>query len=486
MRVEHLIAGKPVRGNSYFETVDPATQDVLAEVARGGAAEVDAAVAAAKAAFPAWSRTPASERARTMRALGELITKHVPELSATETHDTGQPIAQTRKQLVPRAADNFHYFAEICTRVDGHTYPTPTHLNYTLFQPVGVCALISPWNVPFMTATWKVAPCLALGNTAVLKMSELSPLTAARLGELALEAGVPPGVLNVVHGFGSEAGEALVAHPDVRAISFTGSTRTGNRIVRAAGLKKFSMELGGKSPFVVFADADLERALDAAVFMIFSNNGERCTAGSRILVERSLLPEFAARFAERARRIGVGDPMDEKTIVGPMISRDHLDKVRSYIALGREEGATLACGGLDRPELPVAQRAGNYVLPTVFTDVDNRMRIAQEEIFGPVACLIGFADEADAIAQANDVTYGLSSYVWTSDIGKAHRVAAAIEAGMCFVNSQNVRDLRQPFGGTKASGTGREGGTWSFEVFCEPKNVCVSITDHHIPRWGAT
>jgi 5-carboxymethyl-2-hydroxymuconic-semialdehyde dehydrogenase len=222
------------------------------------------------------------------------------------------------------------------------------------------------------------------------------------------------------------------------------------------------------------------------VFMIFSNNGERCTAGSRILVERKVLPEFAARFAERARRIGVGDPMDEKTIVGPMISRDHLDKVRSYIALGREEGATMVCGGLDRPELPATQRAGNYVLPTVFTDVDNRMRIAQEEIFGPVACLIGFTDEADAIAQANDITYGLSSYVWTKDIGKAHRVAAAIEAGMCFVNSQNVRDLRQPFGGTKASGTGREGGTWSFEVFCEPKNVCVSITDHHIPKWGAT
>jgi 5-carboxymethyl-2-hydroxymuconic-semialdehyde dehydrogenase len=486
MRVEHLIGGKPVASRSTFETVDPATQDVLAEVARGGAAEVDAAVAAAKAAFPAWSRTPASDRARLMRRLGDLIAANVPDLAETETRDTGQPLAQTKKQLVPRAADNFHYFAEICTRVDGHTYPTPTHLNYTLFQPVGVCALISPWNVPFMTATWKVAPCLALGNTAVLKMSELSPLTAARLGELALEAGIPAGVLNVVHGYGGEAGEALVGHPDVRAISFTGSTRTGNRIVQTAGLKKFSMELGGKSPFVVFADADLERALDAAVFMIFSNNGERCTAGSRILVERKLLPEFSARFAERARRLKVGDPLDEKTIVGPMISRGHLEKVRSYIALGGEEGATLLCGGLDAPDVPAAQRAGNYVLPTVFGDVDNRMRIAQEEIFGPVACLIGFDGEADAIAQANDVAYGLSSYVWTQDLGRAHRVAAAVEAGMCFVNSQNVRDLRQPFGGTKASGTGREGGTWSFEVFCEPKNVCVSITDHHIPKWGAT
>jgi 5-carboxymethyl-2-hydroxymuconic-semialdehyde dehydrogenase len=485
MRIEHLIDGKRVASRSYFETVDPATQDVLAEVARGGAAEVDAAVAAAQAAFPAWSRAPAVERARLMHRLGELIAAHVPQLSETETRDTGQVISQTRKQLVPRAADNFHYFAEVCTRVDGHTYPTPTHLNYTLFQPVGVCALISPWNVPFMTATWKVAPCLALGNTAVLKMSELSPLTAARLGELALEAGIPAGVLNVVHGYGGEAGEALVAHRGVRAISFTGSTRTGNRIVQTAGLKKFSMELGGKSPFVVFADADFERALDAAVFMIFSNNGERCTAGSRILVERSILAEFSARFVERARRISVGDPLDDKTIVGPMISRAHLEKVRGYIALGGEEGATLLCGGLDAPDLPASQRAGNYVQPTVFGDVDNRMRIAQEEIFGPVACLIGFDDEADAIAQANDIAYGLSSYVWTKDIGRAHRVAAAVEAGMCFVNSQNVRDLRQPFGGTKASGTGREGGSWSFEVFCEPKNVCVSLTDHHIPKWGA-
>jgi 5-carboxymethyl-2-hydroxymuconic-semialdehyde dehydrogenase len=486
--IHHLINGQSVASDARFETLNPATQEVLAEVSAGGEAEVHAAVAAAKAAFPKWAATPAVERAKVMRKLGDLIAKHVPEIAQTETNDCGQVIAQTGKQLIPRAADNFYYFAEMCTRVDGHTYPTPTHLNYTLFHPVGVCALISPWNVPFMTATWKVAPCLAFGNTAVLKMSELSPLTAARLGQLALEAGVPAGVLNIVHGFGKEAGEPLCAHPDVRAISFTGSTATGNRIVQAAGLKKFSMELGGKSPFVIFEDADLDRALDAAVFMIFSNNGERCTAGSRILVQQSIYADFVQRFTERAKRITVGDPLDDTTIVGPMISQAHLAKVRSYIELGPKEGATMLCGGLDRPsyapELPSRVQRGNYVWPTVFADVDNRMKIAQDEIFGPVACLIPFKDEAHAIELANDIQYGLSSYVWTENLGRAHRVAAAIEAGMCFVNSQNVRDLRQPFGGTKASGTGREGGTWSYEVFCEPKNVAVSLGSHHIPHWG--
>jgi 5-carboxymethyl-2-hydroxymuconic-semialdehyde dehydrogenase len=485
MQIQHLIDGAAVRSAEYFETVNPATQEVLAEVARGGEKEIDAAVSAAKAAFPAWAALPAGGRAVLLHRLGDLIAKHVPEIARTETRDTGQVIAQTGGQLVPRSADNFHYFAEMCVRVDGHTYPTPTHLNYTLFHPVGVCALISPWNVPFMTATWKVAPALAFGNTAVLKMSELSPMSAARLGELALEAGIPAGVLNVVHGYGAETGEPLCRHPDVRAISFTGSTATGNRIVKTAGLKKFSMELGGKSPFVVFEDADLPRALDAALFMIFSNNGERCTAGSRILVQKSIYREFVRKFTERAQRIAVGDPLDEKTIIGPMISAAHLQKVRRYIEMGSEEGATLMCGGLDAPPLEGPLKEGNFVKATVFADVENRMRIAQEEIFGPVACLISFTDEADAIAQANDVAYGLSSYVWSENLGRAHRAAAAIEAGMCFVNSQNVRDLRQPFGGTKASGTGREGGTWSYEVFLEPKNVCVSLGAHPIPHWGA-
>jgi 5-carboxymethyl-2-hydroxymuconic-semialdehyde dehydrogenase len=245
------------------------------------------------------------------------------------------------------------------------------------------------------------------------------------------------------------------------------------------------MELGGKSPFIIFDDADQARALDAALFMIFSNNGERCTAGSRILVQKSIYADFVQKFSDRARRIAVGDPLDEKTIIGPMISTNHLEKVRRFIEMGPKEGAILMCGGLDSPPLDGALKKGNFVQATVFAGVDNGMRIAQEEIFGPVACLIPFSDEADAIAKANDIAYGLSSYVWSENLGRAHRVAAAVEAGMCFVNSQNVRDLRQPFGGTKASGVGREGGTWSYEVFLEPKNVCVSLGAHHIPHWGA-
>ena len=482
--IKHLINGRKVDSKESFETTNPATGEVLGEVASGGAAEVDAAVAAARAAFPGWAATPAKERARLMRNVGDLIAKYVPEIAEMETNDCGQVIAQTGKALIPRAADNFYYFAELAQHQHGETYDSDTgHLNYTLWQPVGVCALISPWNVPFMTATWKTAPCLALGNTAVMKMSELSPLTANRLGELITEAGVPPGVFNLVHGFGNTAGEALVSHPDVRAISFTGSTATGNRIVRSAGVKKFSMELGGKSPFVIFDDADYERALDAAIFMIFSANGERCTAGSRIIVQSTIYDKFVADFAARAARLTVGDPLDPHTIIGPMISKDHLKKVNSYIDIGQQEGARLVCGG-GIPDLAERFTGGNWVRPTVFADVDNKMRVAQEEIFGPVACLIPFKTEADAIRIANDTVYGLSSYLWTENTGRVMRVAKAIESGMTFVNSQNVRDLRQPFGGTKASGTGREGNHYSYDVFCEAKNVAVSYGSHHIPRWG--
>ncbi|AJG23055.1 5-carboxymethyl-2-hydroxymuconate semialdehyde dehydrogenase [Cupriavidus basilensis] len=484
--IKHWINGKQVDSKDTFTTWNPATGEEIATVAAGGEAEVNAAVAAAKAAFPKWANTPAKERARIMRRLADLITEHVPHLAALETQDTGLPIAQTGKQLIPRAAENFNFFAEVCVQMNGRTYPVDDQmLNYTLYQPVGVCALISPWNVPFMTATWKVAPCLALGNTAVLKMSELSPLTADQLGMLALEAGVPAGVLNVVQGYGASAGDALVRHPDVRAVSFTGGTATGKRIIERAGLKKFSMELGGKSPVLVFDDADLERALDAALFTIFSINGERCTAGSRIFVQDTVYDDFAGKFAERARRLRVGDPTSEQTHVGAMITQQHWEKVTGYIRLGEQEGATILAGGAERPsDLPAHLRNGNFVQPTVLANVENHMRVAQEEIFGPVACLIPFKGEDDGLAMANDTAYGLASYIWTQDVGKVHRLARGIEAGMVFVNSQNVRDLRQPFGGTKASGTGREGGEFSFEVFAEVKNVCISMGGHHIPRWG--
>ncbi|MEN9905240.1 MAG: 5-carboxymethyl-2-hydroxymuconate semialdehyde dehydrogenase [Pseudomonadota bacterium] len=488
MRIAHLINGQAVAGRDHFESLNPANQQLLATVASGTQADVDAAVAAARAAFPAWAAKPAAQRARILHRLGELITRDAAELARIETADCGQVIAQTGSHLVPRAADSFHHHAELCTRMDGQTFSTPTHLNYTLLQPVGVCALVAPWNVPLLTASAKVAPCLAYGNTAVLKPSELSPMTAARLGELALEAGVPPGVLNIVQGNGIDAGAPLVAHPDVRLVSFTGSTATGNAIVRNAGMKKYSMELGGKSPFIVFEDADFERALDAALVMIFSINGERCTAGSRILVQQSIFDEFVRRFVERARRIPVGDPTDPASVIGPMVSQGHLARVRGYIELGLQEGATLLCGGVDRPDyapaVADAVREGNFVWPTVFADVRPEMRIMREEIFGPVACLLPFRDEAHAIELANDNPYGLSSYVWSENAGRAHRVAAALEAGVCYVNSQSARDPRPPFGGVKASGIGRDGGHWSLETFTEPKNVSVSYGRHAIPRWG--
>jgi len=483
--IRHLINGEWVTSDEVFENYNPATGEAIGEVAAASESQVNEAVQAAKDAFPAWANMPVKKRSKLVEKIGDAIAANVDEISELESTDTGLTISLTRNQLIPRAADNFYYFAEMSRRMNGETYPVDDQmLNFTLYQPAGVCGLISPWNVPFMTGTWKVAPAIALGNTAVLKMSELSPITAHRLGEIVVDVGLPPGVLNIVQGWGHTAGDALVRNPDVRVISFTGGTKTGEMITQRAGLKKLSMELGGKSPVLIFDDADLDRALDASLFTIFSINGERCTAGSRIFVQETIYEDFAAKFAERAKKIKVGDPMDETSQVGALITKEHLAKVTGYVELGQEEGARLLAGGSRPDDLPEHLSGGNFLSPTVLTDVDNSMRCAQEEIFGPVACIIPFKTEADALRMANDNRYGLTAYLWTNDNSRVLRLSRQLEAGMVFVNMQNVRDLRQPFGGVKMSGIGREGGNFSLEAFAEVKNVSVSVGTHHIPKWG--
>jgi 5-carboxymethyl-2-hydroxymuconic-semialdehyde dehydrogenase len=488
--VRHYIGGRWVDSadGATFETLNPATNEPIARVAAGGKAEIDRAVAAARRAFDdgPWRTMPAKERAKALRRVADLIDRRTDDISYLETLDTGLVLGQTRRAQVPRAADNFRFFADMATRMDdGHTFPVDMqYLNYTVRRPVGVAGLITPWNTPFMLETWKVAPCLAAGNTCVMKPSKWSPLSAHLLAEVMQEADLPPGVFNLVQGSGEAAGTPLVEHPDVQLISFTGSTETGRDIVGrgAATLKRFSMELGGKSPVVVFADADLDRALDAAIFGVFSLNGERCTAGSRLLLADEIYDEFVARLVDRVARIKVGDPQDLATEVGPLIHRDHLAKVLGYLDVAREEGATIGAGGV-RPDDPALAR-GNYVRPTVLLGVTNDMRVAQEEIFGPVLAVLRFRDEAEALRIANGVRYGLAAYLWTNDLARAHRFAPEIESGMVWVNSQNVRHLPTPFGGMKWSGIGREGGEYSFEFYCDTKNVCLAIGERHIPQMG--
>jgi 5-carboxymethyl-2-hydroxymuconic-semialdehyde dehydrogenase len=484
--VLHYVDGRhvPSEDGATFETIDPSTNAVLTQVAAGRSADIAAAVAAAWRVLEdgRWPGLVARERARILNRVADAIEARDERIAALETLDAGLPITQARGQAA-RAAENFRFFADVIVTLSEEAFRVgDAQLNYVVRKPAGVAGLITPWNTPFMLETWKLAPCLASGCPCVLKPAEWSPLTANLFPEILEEAGVPPGVVNVVHGIGEEAGAALVEHPDVPLISFTGETATGQTIMRsaAASLKALSMELGGKSPVVVFADSDRERALDAAVFGVFSLNGERCTAGSRVLVERSIYDDFAAAFAARAAGLRVGAPSDPATELGPLIHRDHLARVLSYVELGTREGARLIAGGSQ----PGLLADGNFLEATVFADVRPAMRIFQEEIFGPVVCLTPFDDEAEAVRLANDVRYGLAAYVWTNDLRRGHRVAQAIEAGMVWVNSQNVRDLRTPFGGVKASGVGREGGRHSLDFYCEPQIVHVATEELPVPRLG--
>lgn len=465
-----------------FTTESPVDGSRIADVPRGAPGDVHRAAEAARAAFPGWRDLAGSRRRDLLHAVADGIEARAEEIALLEAWDAGQPVKYMAKAAL-RGAENFRFFADRAESArDGRTLPTETHLNYTTRSPIGPVGVITPWNTPFMLSTWKIAPALAAGCTVVHKPAEWSPVTAQVLAEIVLAAGVPPGVLNVVHGFGEEAGRALTEHPSIRAVAFVGESSTGSAIMRqgSATLKRVHFELGGKNPVIVFDDADLERALDAVVFMIYSLNGERCTSSSRLLVQASIAERFLGALEERVRRIRVGHPLDPATEVGPLIHARHRDKVLSYFAIAREDGATLAVGGtaLEGPG------GGHYVAPTLLTGARGAMRVAQEEIFGPVLTAITFADEAEALALANDVRYGLAGYLWTADVSRALRFSAQLEAGMVWVNSENVRHLPTPFGGVKDSGIGRDGGDYSFDFYMETKNVAIAHARHAITRLG--
>lgn len=484
--IRHYIGGEHTDSADGTElaVAEPVTNQVYTQLAAGGPTDVDRAVAAARSAFVdgPWPTLPARERARVLAAIGDAIEARGDELAAMETFDTGLPIRQARGQAM-RAAENFRFFADMVVTLHEDAFRTPSQVGYVIRVPRGVAGLITPWNVPFMLATWKLAPCLAAGCTVVFKPAELTPLSATLLPGIMADAGVPDGVFNMVHGVGEVAGAALVSHPDVPVISFTGETVTGRTIMRSAAdhLKGLSMELGGKSPCVVFADADLDAALDSALFGVFSLNGERCTAGSRVLVERSIYDDFVERLGARAAAVRVGDPADDDTEVGALVSDEHYERVLGYVTAGVDEGARLVAGGARPDHLD----GGNFLAPTVFADVTRDMRIFREEIFGPVVTVTPFDDEAHAVELANDTDYGLAGYLWTNDLKRGHRLAHQVEAGMVWLNSHNVRDLRTPFGGIKQSGLGREGGHHSLDFYTDTRIVHVALGDTHVPRFGA-
>ncbi|WP_406503867.1 aldehyde dehydrogenase [Streptomyces sp. NBC_00212] len=467
----HWIGGARVGSPTTFADVSPIDGRALAGVARGSSFEAGAAVAAAKAAFPGWAATPRAERARILHAIADGVQKRSEGLAQVETLDNGALLRSHRRGVMPRVAHNFRFFADRLLTLGLDDFTTPAGaVNHVSWDPAGPCVLITPWNAPLMLATWKVAPALAAGNTVVLKPAEWSPLTASLLADIAADAGLPPGVLNVVQGYGGEAGSALVSHPDVRRISFTGSVPTARRIAASAAerLTPLSLELGGKSPLLVFADADLDLAVELAVEQ-YDNAGQVCLAATRLLVEESVATEFTARFVAKATRLRQGDPRDEATGVGPLIHPAQLEKVDGFVRRAIASGARAVIGGT-----PNAELGGTYYRPTLLTDVAQGSEIVQEEVFGPVLTLQTFADEDEALELANGTRFGLAATVVTSDAGRARRVTERLVAGTVWVNCFFVRDLRAPFGGSRASGTGREGGTWSFDFFCDVKNTVTA------------
>ena len=474
----NLIGGAlvPAAGGEWLAGIEPATGTPWGRVASSDARDVERAVAAAQLAAPGWAALPAAARGRHLRALARLLERDAEALAAAESQDTGKPLQAARSVDLPRAVQNLDFFADAATQFASEAHPAHDALHYTLRAPLGVVACISPWNLPLYLLTWKVAPALAAGNTVVAKPSEVTPLTAALLGALSIEAGLPPGVFNLLQGTGPRAGAPLCAHASIKAISFTGSTRVGGELalLAARSLKKVSLELGGKNATVIFADADLELAAAEAVRAAFSNQGQICLCGSRILIERSIYPAFKARLVERVRALRVGDPLEPATDQGALTSSAHLEKVLGCLATARGEGAQVLCGG-ERVRVPGRCAQGFFVAPALLEGLGPEARTNQEEIFGPVATLQPFDGEDDAVRLANATRYGLAASVFTKDLSRAHRVSAALRAGLVWVNCWMLRDLRTPFGGVGDSGVGREGGFEALRFFTEPKNVTVKL-----------